>query len=350
MFSRERKNVVIGVDIGTSSIRAVAIERNNELLTLQNYNELYLGKYVGKEVGEYVNLSFSQLEIALSDSIRELKTDAGQVVLGIPSTMYIFKRVILPSYVVKSIKDSSALHNVVALEFKKVVPGVEILNYGISFTTVQEDENYIQYLVMAIKEDYANMLRNFISKTNKSFSIEPSIFGGIRTIPFETIQDNAVLINMEENNIDLVFLNSGKMVGVETINTGMNKIVFNIKNSLLIHYSEARKILLDFDYKNTDNDNISDIIKLSTINSINDMINIFNNYEISYNIKYNKIYIGGSFASIKNINLFYEKNFNREIKIIDPFSRVFVPTVLEEMIKQNSNVFMNSLGLAINNV
>ncbi|MDQ5923878.1 MAG: FtsA protein, partial [Bacillota bacterium] len=163
-------------------------------------------------------------------------------------------------------------------------------------------------------------------------------------------QDNAVLINMEENNIDLVFLNSGKMVGVETINTGMNKIVFNIKNSLLIHYSEARKILLDFDYKNTDNDNISDIIKLSTINSINDMINIFNNYEISYNIKYNKIYIGGSFASIKNINLFYEKNFNREIKIIDPFSRVFVPTVLEEMIKQNSNVFMNSLGLAINNV
>lgn len=349
MLGREKNIIVAGVDIGTSSIKTVAIERVGEVLTLKNYNELYLGRYVGKNPGEFVNLSYSQLGSALTDSIAELKVVPDRVVLGLPMSQCIFKKISIPVYVVNSIKDQNTLNNIISLEFKRVVQNVEILNYKISATKILENEKEIFFLVMAVKEEYIKMIQEVMFKMNISYSIEPNIFGAIKLLPINDAKESVALINIGTNNINLVFINGGKLFGAENIEVGINKVIFNVKNSLLSSYEEARNIVMQFDYESNSN-NVSDIIKLSTKNIINEMINIFNNYEMSYNVRYSKVFIGGSSASIKNTKMFYQRELGKEVEVMNPFERVFVPAAVQNILEQNSSIFMNSLGLAISNI
>lgn len=349
--AREKSNIVVGIDIGTASVKTIAIERQEEQLVLKNYNELYLAKYAGREVGEYVRLGFDQLETAIIDSYNELKVTPNKIIIGIPASESFFKRIVLPTYVVTNTKDPFALENILILEFKKNVPAIEILNYKITHTIIDSNDKEITYLIMAVKEEYIKMIQDIaINKLKVDYIIEPNIFGGIRLIPFFDQKENIILVNIGSNNINVAFVNEGKMVGVENIEQGVNKIIYNVKNSLLISYEEARSIVFGFDYSTSSIEGAVDTIKLSTKILINEVVNTFNNYEIRYNVKYSKVFIGGSCANIKNTKAFYQENTGKEVSIINPFDRVYIPVTVQDILKENSSVFMNALGLALNNI
>ena len=55
LFSKKNGSV-LGIDIGSSSIKIVQLSRKNGHAVLDTYGELALGPYAGKSVGEATNL------------------------------------------------------------------------------------------------------------------------------------------------------------------------------------------------------------------------------------------------------------------------------------------------------
>ena len=108
--------------------------------------------------------------------------------------------------------------------------------------------------------------------------------------------------------------------------------------------------MLAFDYDSKSEDLYSNIIKLSTTNIINDIIHVLNRYELRYNIKYSKIYLGGSLAGIANTEVFYNKTIKRNVQIVNPWNRVAIPQIVKDNLSKDASVFMNSLGLEMKHI
>ena len=56
-FSSKKPVSVLGVDIGSSSIKVIQIKRKEGKAVLETYGEISLGPYAGFEIGKSVSLS-----------------------------------------------------------------------------------------------------------------------------------------------------------------------------------------------------------------------------------------------------------------------------------------------------
>src|SRR5574343_1106863 len=62
---------VLGLDIGTSSIKAVQLRRKSGHAILETYGELSLGPYAGKGIGEAANLPVAKIIEAVNNLLQE---------------------------------------------------------------------------------------------------------------------------------------------------------------------------------------------------------------------------------------------------------------------------------------
>ncbi len=83
LFSRKSSSV-LGVDIGTSSIKIVQLARHGGRAVLETYGELALGPYAGVEIGRATNLPPEKVSDALRDVMRESKVTANDASVAIP--------------------------------------------------------------------------------------------------------------------------------------------------------------------------------------------------------------------------------------------------------------------------
>src|SRR3989338_8252579 len=77
---------VVGVDIGTSSIKVVELRKKGGRAVLETYGTLSLGSYAEMPMGSVTNLSVEQTVKALADIIRESNVTAKQAVFSVPSS------------------------------------------------------------------------------------------------------------------------------------------------------------------------------------------------------------------------------------------------------------------------
>src|SRR3990167_9163519 len=90
LFKKKEKSV-LGVDIGSSSLKVVQLRKENGKAVLETYGELALGPYGGSEVGQATNLSAEQVTETLRDLLREAKVTTKSCGVSIP-----FARSLLP--------------------------------------------------------------------------------------------------------------------------------------------------------------------------------------------------------------------------------------------------------------
>jgi len=75
---------VLGIDIGSASIKVVQLKKQGGRAVLETYGALYLGPYGGVEIGRATNLSSTKVAEALSDLLKEAKTTTKNCALSIP--------------------------------------------------------------------------------------------------------------------------------------------------------------------------------------------------------------------------------------------------------------------------
>src|SRR3989344_482807 len=77
-------NRVMGIDIGSSSIKVVEVQERDGVLTLTTYGELQLGPYADTEIGQSVIIDPKKEQQALVDVIRESAVKATSAVFAMP--------------------------------------------------------------------------------------------------------------------------------------------------------------------------------------------------------------------------------------------------------------------------
>jgi type IV pilus assembly protein PilM len=212
----------------------------------------------------------------------------------------------------------------------------------------KEEIEKMNVLVVATENDAVAKYRSIASQCNLDASFfEIEIFSSIRA-NFEHELSPVLLIDFGASCTKLSIVEFGLVKNYHTINRGGADISNSISKSLSIPFSEAEKMKKDFGlFGNPAEKSLSDIIKVHVDYIFSETNNALLGYEKKYNRTISKVIFTGGGSLLKGLKEVAVNNFQAEIEMGHPFSKVNAPEFLDKVLETMGPEFAVALGLAL---
>jgi type IV pilus assembly protein PilM len=209
-------------------------------------------------------------------------------------------------------------------------------------------EEKMNVLVVATQNDAVARSRSIISECNLEASFfEIEIFSSIRA-NFEHELSPVLLIDFGASRTKLSIVEFGLIKSYHTIDRGGADITNSISRSLSIPFSEAEKMKKEFGFfENPKEKSLTDIIKVHIDYIFSETNNVLLGYEKKYDRTISKVIFTGGGSLMKGLKEIAVNNFQAEVEIGHPFSKVGAPEFLDKVLETMGPEFAVSLGLAL---
>ncbi len=176
-------NRIVGIDIGTSSIKVVELRKESGRVVLDTYGALALGQYnEGGFIGQVTNLTPELLTRALTDVLKETNITSTNVVLGIPSISSIIFMLSLPSEI-----EEKNLPAVVPNEAKKFIP-VPLTDVSLDWLILpRREDSGNESRVLSESGDVATMSVLVVATLNDTLTKYTQVLQGA-ALPVDTLE------------------------------------------------------------------------------------------------------------------------------------------------------------------
>lgn len=357
----QQSQSVLGIDIGSSSIKVVQISRKNGHAVLETYGELALGPYAGKGIGEATNLSAQKLVEALKDMLKEKEVNITSQLCGVAipfasSFMTVIEMPVMPQ---------KQLSEMIPLEARKYIP-VPISEVVLDWYIIPKDKNpetplvgmagiapettlpKLEVLVVALHNDTITRYKDMMEKTELVTSFfEIEIFSTMRSILDNEINP-ILIIDMGATSTKIYIVERGILRSSHMINRGSQNITDELSKSLGIS-------IIDAEFLKREKGLEGEIHGIKTKEVITFTLNyIFseaNHVVLAYQKKYNKnislvVLVGGG-SALKGVLDIAKVNFQTEVITGDPFEKVVAPAFFEKVLKETGPEFTVAVGVAL---
>lgn len=348
----------VGVDIGSSAIKVVEIKRKGGKAMLETYGSIALGPYADVEAGKVTNLPVEKIALALTEVLKHSDVTSKSLALSLPVQSSLIFTIDLPPQV-----KSSDIATIVPTEARKYIP-VPITEVSIDYfilpkkeasfeemnnpDLVSSDGGKTTVLVVATQNDAVARYRSIVSESKLSASfLEIEVFSSIRA-NFEHELSPVLLVDFGASSTKLSIVEFGMIKNYHTIDRGGADITNSISKSLGIPFSDAEKMKKEFGlFGNPAEKSLVDIIKVHIDYIFSEINNVLLGYEKKDGRTISKVIFTGGGSLLKGIQEVAMSNFNAEIEIGHPFSKVGAPAFLEKVLLTMGPEFAVALGLAL---
>ncbi|MSU45178.1 MAG: type IV pilus assembly protein PilM [Candidatus Zambryskibacteria bacterium] len=357
----QQSQSVLGIDIGSSSIKIVQISRKNGHAVLETYGELALGPYAGKGIGEATNLSPEKLVEALKDMLKEKEVNITSKLCGIAipfasSLMAVIEMPVMPQ---------KQLAEMIPLEARKYIP-VPISEVALDWYIIPKDKNpeapgvgmsgiapvttlpKLEVLVVALHNDTIIRYKDMVQKTELEASFfEIEIFSTMRSILDNEINP-ILIIDMGATSTKIYIVERGILRSSHMINRGSQNITDELSKSLGISVTDAEFLKREKGLEGEINGIKTKEVITFTLNYI---FSEANHVVLAYQKKYNKnvsqvVLVGGG-SALKGVLDVAKTNFQIEVIAGNPFEKVVAPAFLENVLKETGPEFAVAVGVAL---
>lgn len=358
VFGGESGGSVVGIDIGSSSIKVVELKKKSGKAVLETYGAISLGPYAGLDVGRVTNLPVEKIVEALKEVLKQSGVSGNSAALAIPVQSSLIFNIELP----QQIKEAD-LPSIIPVEARKYIP-IPITEVSLDYFILPEKEasfeemntgepaiskpNKNNVLVVATQNDAVSKYRSIVSQCSLSSSFfEIEIFSSVRS-NFEHELSLVLLMDFGASRTKLSLIEFGMVKSYHTIDRGGADISDSISKSLSIAFSEAEKMKKDFGlFGNPSDKTLADIIKTHTDYIFSDANNTLLGYERKFNKTISKVILSGGGSLLKGLKEVAADNFRAEIELGHPFSKTEAPAFLEKVLSTMGPEFAVSIGLAL---
>ena len=364
-FHKDTVDSVLGIDIGSSSIKVVQLKKKGGKAVLETYGALSLGPYANTDIGTVTNLPTDILAKALIDVLKESNTTTTDGSLAIPSIASLIFLITLPGNI-----SESQLVNIIPVEARKYVPVpiaevsldwwmlpnqelIEQESLGNNPIVGTDDQNKkpastdTEVLVVAIHNDTLAKYRELLTASGiNSHFFEMEIFSAIRS-SFSYELAPVLFFDFGASKTKVTIIEYGVVKSFHIVNRGSTDITRNIATSMNISFKEAENLKRSVGLNKNANQPVAQIIEISIDYILSETNAIVQGYQKKYNKAISKIIImGGGSQTFGLINKVAEF-FAIEVQYADPFAKVEAPVFLEPILKQSGPEFAVALGLAL---
>ncbi len=359
LFQKDAKSV-IGVDIGTSSIKVVQLKRDKGRVILETYGAIALGPYAGVEIGRATALPAEKLAEALKDVIREANVTTKDAAIAIPYSSSLISIIKIPAAA------ESQLASVVPIEARKYIP-VPINEVQLDWFVVSDAKHHtqdgkIEVLLVAIHNDTTAKFRSIGSEAALLpgfFEIE--VFSAVRASLEHGLAPIAV-VDLGAATSKFYVVERGLIRESHIINHGGQDLTLNAARSLGITVLQAeerkRKYGLSGEGPATApgsaplpagqaGADLKRSFELSLAPMVSELTRTMTGWETRSNQSLSGLVLTGGGAALRGIKDLMQSKMSTEIRIADPFGKTQAPAFLEKILKEAGPEFSVAVGLAL---
>ncbi len=357
MFSKKAGSV-LGIDIGSSSIKIVQISKKGGHPVLETYGELALGPYTGKGVGESVTLTEEKVIEAINDILKEKEVNITTMSCGvaIPFSSSLMAVINLP------VAPKKELENMIPIEARKYVP-VPISEVTLDWYIIPEDKNslpptgstpeeskpkQLEVLIVALHNDTINKYKNIVSKTGLEVGFfEIEIFSTMRSILDQEVTP-ILVVDMGASSTKLYMVERSILRASHMVERGSYDITNELSKSLGISLTDAEYLKRDKGLLGETNGIALKDVASFTLNYIfQEAEKFIVTYQKKYNKDVTKVVLVGGGSAMKGVVPFAKGILETEVIAGDPFAKVIAPAFLEKVLKETGPEFATAVGVAL---
>lgn len=359
VFPKNHKGSVVGIDIGTSSIKVVELEVVDERSVLKNYGEISLGALAGVETGKSVTLSHEKLADALKEILREAGIETRHASFAMPFNASLLTVAELPDV---SRKD---LENMIPLEARRYIP-VPIDEVTIDWWVLPKRKNEVkataneqgknsigkvEVIIAAIHNEVINnyeSIKKQVGLSDEASHFEIEIFSTLRAVVGGDLATTLV-VDIGAVGTKLALVDDGIVRGSHVIPVGGQDVTIALAQALSLPFAEAENIKCGAGITGG-----AQAIQVRTAaetyfsRTLSETKHFIENYEHKYDTRIKKIILVGGGAALRGVDKKFEETFpGISVFVGDPFSRLETPAFLGPTLKELSPHFSVAVGVAL---
>lgn len=355
-------NSVIGIDIGSSSLKIVQIKKEKGKAVLQTYGELGLGPYNKLSIGQIATLAPDQYAKIILDLLQEAKILTTKGGISIPLKLSLINIIDIPKV------DQKEERNVIELEARKYIPvaiSEVTLDYSIipqvddtSLEFIESDNNKIleenelkkrqKVLLVAIHNQVLSNYSRIVneSKLNIDF-FEVEAFATARG-SLSGERAPAMIVDLGAASVKIYIIENGMLLSSHTINRGGQDISFSISKGLGIPFDHAESLKRSLGKTQiVEEAKIRELINMHEEYIISEIKTVLSMFQKTKNATVSKIILTGGSCSLNGFQDKIKQNFSCDVEIALPFSKLESPVSLQETLKNTGTTFATAIGLAL---
>jgi len=340
------KNIHLGIDIGSTGIKIVELERSSNGLRLLTYG-------FTEDVDEIKKNEWQNDPKYTAKVINEVCKKAGatsrMAVTALP-TFSVFSSVLNLSNV-----DQKDLASAVNWEAKKVIPlpmedivldwkKIEF-NAGEGAEKAKDVKILLTGAPKTLVRKYINIFKeakiNLLSLETETFSLVRSLLGNDKS--------TVMVVEMGMSTTDIFIVSQGIPMLSRSIDIGGLTITKAISNNLGVGAERAEQFKYDLGITSVMSN--EDIVPKAIIDSLGPVMNeikyMMNLFETKNNGKVEKIILSGGSALLPNFVNYLSKILNLNVVIGDPWARVSCPADLKPSLSELGPKLAVAIGLAM---
>ncbi|MEM9336378.1 MAG: type IV pilus assembly protein PilM [Patescibacteria group bacterium] len=337
---------VVGIDIGSSSIKLVELEDRNDVVTLTTYGEVQIGPYADKELGQTVVLQPKQEQTALVDVLRESAVKARQAVFAMPlasSFVTVMEMKARPD------EDISSRIRVEARKYIPVPISDVTLDWAEIDTLHPEDTNERRVLLAAIQNEGLERLRTLMRHVNMpSQPSEIECFSAIRGV---TDFDDATtaVIDLGAASSKLYIAESGLLHRMHRVRAGGAMCTNRLAKAHDISFQDAELRKRGVHKGDEHYRDIAKVHESCFERALGEFRRVIEEYESLEGTTIKRVVVIGGPVQFVGLPGMITDTLQRDIEIANPFAKVAYPAFMEDLITTIGPSFTTALGAALRN-
>lgn len=337
---------VVGIDIGSTSMKVVEMEERDGVLTLVTYGEIQLGPYAEAPLGKEVILDSKQEQSALIDLMRESAVRANNAVFAVPLTSSFVTVIKIPA----AGKDDD-ISSQVRVQARKYIP-LPINDVTLDWAEVARSEqgkdvDTQEVLLAAIQKEVLSRLRTLMRQTN--FSRQPTeieCFSTIRALGSVSNQATAI-IDIGGGSSKLYLTQNGLLEQLHRVRVGGSMATEKISQELSCNFFEAETKKRQFDPSTEEGQLISRVHNTTFDRALREFRKVIEENEKKYGDTVEAVVITGGVSLCQGFHAYAEQILNRKLIVAQPFKKVAYPAFMEDLVKEIGPSFSVALGAAM---
>jgi type IV pilus assembly protein PilM len=355
-FWKPPASSVIGVDIGTSSIKIVQLKKEKERAILETYGALSIGPYANLKVGQAAHLPESKTVEMIQDLIKETGAKSKNAAVSISLRNTFVTTIELPA------APKSNLDNIVNIEARRYIPlpiSEVVLDWWVipkigepleetADASSLEKREMTEILLVAIYKEAIENYKSIITKAGLNIELfEIEVFSSIRSTIGREVSPT-LLIDLGASSTKMAIVDYGIVRMVHTFDRGSQDLTIALSNSLGVDFERAEEMKQEIGFSpRPEHKEIVSVIEPLVQYAFSEASRFVADYRKKHNRSIGRAILTGGGALIKGITEIAVKNLGIETVLGDPFSKAEFPAILQGALKETGPAFSTAMGLAL---
>lgn len=340
--SEQKKDRVVGIDIGSSSIKVVELQSREGVVTLTTYGELQLGPYGDKEIGEIFPLTAELEKQALVDILRESATKATSGVFAIPLSVSFVTVVSLVA------DEEEDLDPRIRVEARKYIP-VPLAEVALDWAEIEknEEDTARNILLAAIQNKPLQRFNTLLSGIGMAGApTEIECFSTIRGAGVAT-KDAAAVIDFGATSAKLYITRKGLLQRMYRIPIGSSDVTRQLTSQLSKSFADAELLKKTVSSGDEEFASIQKVYINHFSRALTEFAHVLQEYTEDSGFTLDSIVLTGSGALFPDFTKQVAEVLGQSVVISNPFDMVAYPAFMEDTLKEIGPTFTTALGSAL---